>query len=240
VSERIKSLAKQDFISQRNDLDGSKAAPVHESLVVGVCDDLIAEIREAWETAATHRSHSSEMLKELSYLMAAFADEVLIETFKDRMPTGLSGLVERGLFGTMDAGEQVFLNIDRVIGNKSELDVGIAAVYLVALSLGFRGKYFSQGEDSLDQYRRDLSSIALVKIRNQVAARTTVINQNSNSWVLKQFHFRKLWGAVVCLWLVTIVGVTILWNIITSPLHIIVDDLYANGGTLQRSNGVSR
>jgi type IV/VI secretion system ImpK/VasF family protein len=120
--------------------EGGVDAP--DVIFEGVCLDLLQEIRAVSENvAAKNRMLSAELVSEFSYVLAAWVDELLIRRFSSYFPETYYGYTERTLFGTASAGEKIFEKIDRLVTRKSQGDVALAAVYLVLLSLGFRGQY---------------------------------------------------------------------------------------------------
>jgi type VI secretion system protein ImpK len=115
--------------------------------------------------------YSPELYRELQYIMAALADEVLL--YMTEWPgrgQWKDNLIEVALFETRLAGERVFEHIDALIARGTAANADLAGVYLVALSLGFRGKYRAiHDRAALHQYRRALRQIverhALLQIR---------------------------------------------------------------------------
>lgn len=94
------------------------------------------------------------------YVMAALADEVFI------LDTQWSGrdawelyLLERGLFGTDSAGRRFFDYLEQLLKSRSRtpLTEDLAAVFLIALQLGFKGQYRGgHGAPVLESYREKL------------------------------------------------------------------------------------
>lgn len=105
--------------------------------------------------------YSPELYREAQYVMAALADEVLLYmTEWAGRAQWKDNLVEMALFQTRIAGERVFDHIDALIARGTAANADLAAVYLVALSLGFRGKYRAiRDQTALRQYRRALRQI---------------------------------------------------------------------------------
>src|SRR6185437_3511703 len=105
--------------------------------------------------------YSPELYREAQYLMAALADEVLLYmTEWAGRAQWKDNLIEVALFQTRIAGERVFDHIDALIARGTAANPDLAAAYLVALSLGFRGKYRAiRDQRALRQYRRALRQI---------------------------------------------------------------------------------
>jgi type VI secretion system protein ImpK len=91
------------------------------------------------------------------YIMAAFADEVFIHMDWEGNRTWSSNLLESKLFHSHVAGQRFFEKLETLLSDRNPADRGLAAVYLTALSLGFRGKYQGVNDQGqLREYRNDL------------------------------------------------------------------------------------
>jgi type VI secretion system protein ImpK len=93
--------------------------------------------------------------------MAAFADEVFIHLNWEGKQAWTSNLLESTLFQSHVAGEVFFEKLDQLLCEGNPADKSLAAVYLMALSLGFRGKYHDANDHGrLSEYRRKLFAFA--------------------------------------------------------------------------------
>ncbi len=94
---------------------------------------------------------------EALYVMAAFADDVFINLDWEGKRAWTSNLLEAALFHSHVAGERFFEKLDRLLRERDPADKSLAAVYLNALSLGFRGKYSGVNDHGkLRRYRNEL------------------------------------------------------------------------------------
>jgi type VI secretion system protein ImpK len=94
---------------------------------------------------------------EAQYVMAAFADDVFIHLDWEGRRAWTSNLLESTLFQSHVAGEMVFEKLDRLLRERDPADRSLAAIYLSALSLGFRGKYHGLNDHGkLRRYRHEL------------------------------------------------------------------------------------
>jgi type VI secretion system protein ImpK len=99
----------------------------------------------------------TESYFEAQYVMAAFADEVFIHMDWEGKHSWTSNLLESTLFHSHVAGELFFEKLDRLLRDRDPADKSLAAVYLTALSLGFRGKYHAVNDHGrLRGYRQEL------------------------------------------------------------------------------------
>ncbi|MEQ8603571.1 MAG: DotU family type IV/VI secretion system protein [Marivibrio sp.] len=95
--------------------------------------------------------------KEAQYVMAALADEIFLHLDWPGRTAWREDLLETRLFGSYAAGEKLFQRLDRLLQSGDRVQAELAVVYLLALSLGFRGKYRGAKHDQkLIDYRKQL------------------------------------------------------------------------------------
>lgn len=98
---------------------------------------------------------AAEVYREAQYVMAALADEVFLHLDWDGRSSWR--LLESELFHTHAAGEILFERLDLLLRQRDPVYNDLAAIYLMALSLGFQGKYRGQDDGGrLALYRRQL------------------------------------------------------------------------------------
>jgi type VI secretion system protein ImpK len=113
--------------------------------------------RQALEAVRTGGEVAAALYREAQYVMAAVGDETFLHLDWWGRAAWQSHLLEDRLFGTQVAGERVFQRIDELLRDRDAARRDLAAVYLMALSLGFQGRY--RGTASLarvEAYRREL------------------------------------------------------------------------------------
>ncbi len=95
--------------------------------------------------------------REAQYVMAGLADDVFLNLEWAGREPWKSRLLEYRLFGSKVAGEQIYRKLEKLLAERDPANAELAALYLLALSLGFRGRYRG-AEDAgvLDRYRREL------------------------------------------------------------------------------------
>jgi type VI secretion system protein ImpK len=100
------------------------------------------------------------------YAMAVLADEIFLLDpeleWSGRKPW-LDVLLEEQLFHTRDAGQRFFQHVEQVLHetNRSALHTDLASVFLLALQLGFKGRYRGEhGANVLRDYREQLYRFA--------------------------------------------------------------------------------
>lgn len=97
--------------------------------------------------------------RDAQYIMAALADDIFLNLDWPGRESWKARLLEYRLFGSKVAGEQFYRKLEALLAERDPANAELAALYLLALSLGFRGRY--RGEDEaaiLERYRRELFS----------------------------------------------------------------------------------
>jgi type VI secretion system protein ImpK len=113
--------------------------------------------QQALEATRLGGPASLEFHREAIYVMAALADETFLQLDWEGRDFWLSHLVEAQVFRTHTAGELFFRRVDALLTREDDAAAEIAAVYLFAIGLGFRGKYRSEGfSEGLEAYRGKL------------------------------------------------------------------------------------
>lgn len=113
--------------------------------------------RQALEAGRQGGEAGAGFYRDTQYVLAALADEVFLHLdWWGRGAWGAS-LLEARLFGTQVAGERVFERISQLLRDRDPVQRDLAAVYLMALSLGFQGRY-RESPDAyrLEEFRREL------------------------------------------------------------------------------------
>ena len=114
--------------------------------------------RQALISAQKGGEFAVSYYKEAQYIMAVLTDELFLNLH------GFSGkqywsenLIEARLFGTHDAGDSFFSRLDDFLEKRDPLRRDVAEVYLLALGVGFKGKFQGMPDQrQLDFYRREL------------------------------------------------------------------------------------
>ena len=130
-----------------------ESAEIAQQELLAVLGQQSAEIRGEFGSTAV------AILEQAHYVMAALADETFIhmnwsgrEMWRDRL------LLEAALFGTYRAGDEIFRRIDEVITGRIQNAYEQATIMLMALGLGFEGKYrlVLNGGEKLALHRKRL------------------------------------------------------------------------------------
>jgi type VI secretion system protein ImpK len=113
--------------------------------------------RQALAPRWNGNDYGAEFFREAQYAMAVLADEIFLQLDWEGKEPWKSNLLESKLFHTHVAGELFFQKVDKMLQSRDPVYTDLAAVYLIALGLGFRGKFRGlDGGAQLDRYRRRL------------------------------------------------------------------------------------
>lgn len=95
--------------------------------------------------------------REMQYVMVAFTDEVFLSLSWEGQEYWSDHLLEERLFATHHAGTKFFANIDELLRQRDATRADVAVAFLLALSLGFRGRYHgASGDAEIERYRQQL------------------------------------------------------------------------------------
>ncbi len=165
-----------------------------------------------------------EFHREAVYVMAALTDETFVHLDWEGREYWLSHLFEARFFRTHFAGEGFFTRIDALLRRDDDPAAETATVYLMALALGFRGKYWGQEhEGAIEGYRNRLFFF-IARRDPQIAESLKRLYPESYRHTITPGSPRKLpnprrWvlicGGTVVLWLV---ASQFLWSNLTSDL----------------------
>jgi len=170
-------------------------------------------------------TYGSEFYREAQYVMAALADEVFLQIDWDGKNYWLSNLMESHLFGTHVAGEMFFHRLDRILQDRDPALKDLAAVYFMALSLGFRGRYRGFNDNGLIAlYRQQLyafifqSTPDLTSDTKQLFPEAYQHTQVSHT--RRRLPDTRFWVGVLFIVIVLFIGVShMLWTNLTTPLE---------------------
>ena len=152
-------MQDEDSVQIREaDILAEDAVPGQErsELAPDVIQAHLLELIESQVQAVQRRGDGREQKRftEIQYVMAAMADEVFLSVEWASKEYWSTHLLEERLFGTHDAGSRFFTNLDALLQHRDASRADVLLVYLMALSLGFRGKLRDVSTDSqLAHYR---------------------------------------------------------------------------------------
>ncbi|MCA0369478.1 MAG: DotU family type IV/VI secretion system protein [Proteobacteria bacterium] len=113
--------------------------------------------RQAVEASRMGGEFASAYYREAQFVMGALADEVFLNLHWDGRKYWEDNLLESRLFGTHDAGDLFFKRLETFLAERDPTRKDLAEVYLLALGLGFEGKFRNLNDDGrLTEWRRQL------------------------------------------------------------------------------------
>ncbi|MBV9497127.1 MAG: DotU family type IV/VI secretion system protein [Acidobacteria bacterium] len=114
--------------------------------------------RQALEAGREGGDFGVELYRKAQYAMAALADETFLHLDWIGREAWRQHLLESRLFGSHNAGDQLFDRIDELLRDRDSLHLELARVYLMVLALGFQGKFRGKpgAEEDIASYRRRL------------------------------------------------------------------------------------
>jgi type VI secretion system protein ImpK len=173
-----------------------------------------------WASGAVHEYYTQAL-----YVMFAAADEVFVHLPWSGAAYWGANLLETELFGTRSAGQSVFQRIDRLLERADSKDAELAAVYLTALALGFRGRYGTRSDGgALDRYKQQLYRFIFSKRPDLSDPFRKLLpqcyEQTVTSGAGRKLRSPRVWwwaaAGVVAVWLL---AAQLVWMNMTSPVH---------------------
>ncbi|HEU4433420.1 MAG TPA: DotU family type IV/VI secretion system protein [Pyrinomonadaceae bacterium] len=218
--EKITSLAVRGSI----DAD-PEDSPEQTRLTMAVWQSLIALFRRNAVQILRAAGKPTDNYFEAQYVMAAFADDIFINLDWEGKRAWTSNLLETTLFRSHVAGEMFFEKLDRLLRDRDPADRSLAAVYLNALSLGFRGKYYGVNDHGkLRRYRHELYAFifrqpADLLNESKVAFPDSYVN-NVKKEKSRKLMNPRVWLAVLGVVLITYLAVSHgVWMKLTSRIE---------------------
>jgi type VI secretion system protein ImpK len=231
------SVAVDDYVD--DDWDQSNNA---DEMTLGVWNAMAAYLdQKMYEVKLSASSISHGYLEEMTYIMAAFADEAFLclldwngkRYWRDH-------LMELRLFRSQIAGQQIFKRIDEVIARRDHGAEELCAVYLMLLALGFKGQYLHQPA-AVDTYRN--------KLFDRLQMTNPELRQESRHLIPEAYRHtvtegapvrlpepRKWWLVVAAIFAGWLILSTIAWLQLTRPTRQL---LAVTGRSLDRLTGSS-
>jgi type VI secretion system protein ImpK len=150
--EEVEELRRQVHVPRQIDETSPPVARAREQLAEALRRQRLA--------AGRAQGAALQPLDEAQYVMAATADELFINPDWDGADDWTTRPLEVELFGTRRAGEEIFARIDRLVNGHGPVATEMAAVYLTALELGFKGQYAdADDQPTLDAYEAKLREL---------------------------------------------------------------------------------
>lgn len=210
---RQKERALSLYLSSNNKINNDKYDKEIEGLIVTIQKRLINTIETINNTLIEQSRLSSNNIRDVKYIITILADETFINLNWEGTEIWKLYLLEKNLFKTEIAGDKFFDMADIALNDLNNEEM--AFMYLIALSLGFKGKYrdVENSEEYLNWYKSKLYSIIhFNKERLFYPGRQHLIN-SCYEYTCSEGTDKMLPDTNY--WIVTIVGIIILYIVIS-------------------------
>ena len=191
--------------------------------------------RQQTQLASSQKSAGAKLYQEARYCMVALADEVFLDLEWSGKVEWSCSLLEEKVFHSQSSGDQFFRKLDQLLLEPGPGQVDLAKVYLMALALGFKGKYITGDPDGqLAAYRVRLYNIIFKRdpelFEKQAKAfpqnYANVLGQGDAKWL----PTTKRWQLILAAILFGGVLIThIAWSLLTGPLNKVINEILATG-----------
>lgn len=169
--------------------------------------------------------------REAQYVMAALADETFIHMDWEGRQSWKSNLLEVRLFGTHDAGERIFNKIDVLLKANDPGDAEMAAIYLQALSLGFRGKFRDTDDKGMIAfYHRELFKIIFQRHPDLTNEKRLMLAEpyahTLDHGEKRKIPYFRWWGAMAVLLILAFLATSHgVWQYLTGDIQHVVEKI---------------
>jgi type VI secretion system protein ImpK len=141
-----------------------------EAIAPQAISDTLKTILERMSMDASQKGgeYAASYFEEATFIMSALADEFFLNLTWEGRQYWEDHLLESRLFGTHDAGDIFFKNLDNFLGARDPMRRDLAEVYLLALGLGFQGKYRNTEDGgTLKAYRHQLYIFVIIPLQTR-------------------------------------------------------------------------
>jgi type VI secretion system protein ImpK len=207
--------------------DAGAEAGTLEGTAVGAVSQRLLELleRQAREAGRRGGEPGAAFYREAQYVMAALADEVFLNMEWAGKEAWESNLLEARLFDSHMAGELFFRRLDVLLKDRDAVYRDVAAVYLMALCLGFEGKYRgTRQREELEDYRRQLFAFVFRRQPSLLKGERRLFPQSYDHTVREKAdvrlpHTGRWMAAVAVVSLFYLLVSHGLWRDVTLPLR---------------------
>lgn len=219
--------------SEGNLAEAGKDIPVTTSLIF---QKLISLFEEQEITAGkTGGDFGSTLYKNALFIMSALADEVFLTMDWVGKEAWGKFLLETKFFGSNAGGDIFFIKLDTLLQERDPVYSEIAVMYLLALSLGFRGKFRGVNDKGIiEGYRQQLFSFVFgkkpdLKSEAQYLFPDAYVHTLEKESKVMIPGLKKWYGYLAALIFSILVTSHIVWINMTDDLHLIVQQILGQG-----------
>ncbi|MDR3031017.1 MAG: DotU family type IV/VI secretion system protein [Holosporales bacterium] len=216
---------KTENLEKQNEIEGS---------IVAIQKKLISVIENSVEAMLIRSRITNKMAENAKYIMTTLADEIFINLRWEGAGFWRFSLLEKQIFQSEVAGDKFFSMLDEVMGNMYSVSEEMAFLYLMALSLGFKGRYrdIENANEHISWYKERLYSLLHDKpSRLFYPGRSHLINScyeyaytENNDSLLPDIKFWT-WSAIAIITIYIVVSYCV-WHTITSDISDVLHKIY--------------
>ncbi|MCP4298705.1 MAG: DotU family type IV/VI secretion system protein [Proteobacteria bacterium] len=170
----------------------------------------------------------ANLYNKIRFIMANFCDEVFLNLDWIERDNWSKNLMETRFYKTNSGGELFFRKLDNLLQERDPINSEVALVYLMALAMGFRGKYHGINDDGrIEKYKQQLYSFAFQE-KADLETESRVLVPGAYSKPLKkkpklEIPGLKKWIGFVILLCGLLVGSShLIWTQMTDDIEIAV------------------
>ncbi len=223
----VKEISEGTVAPQPEEGESSEVDRVHfvQVKLIKILEEQVLESRRQGG------EYGVDYYKKAQYVMAALSDEVFLNMNWEGRELWKSNLLEFKFFGTHVAGEVLFKKIEELLKDRDPALIEIAAIYLMALSLGFRGKFKDKDDAGmLDYYRSQLFTF-IFKRNPDLSSESAKLFPETYNYTLDKSEGKRLpylakWVGVIFLIIILfLVGSYTVWDQQTKDLVNIAEEI---------------
>jgi type VI secretion system protein ImpK len=179
--------------------------------------------RQALAVERGGSDYAIKVFAEAQYVMAALADDLFLHLEWVGRDAWQGNLLEAQLFRSHRAGEAIFERLEILLRNRNPVYRGLAEVYLLALGLGFQGRFRGrpEGPERLAVYRQRLFEFIYDR-PPQLAEPGVRLFPQAHANTLDPGESRKL--PYLRPWLWAFAALFLLWALLSLPLWELLTD----------------
>lgn len=218
--------------------DGAAFSPAKRDAAYPVRSRLMGLLeRQIPESRRRGGEYGVGYYRDAQYAMAALADEIFLTEDWPGREDWRNHLLEYEIFGTYTAGETVFERLEGILKERDPADGEMAAVYLMVLALGFRGKFRNADDGGrIEFFRRQLFSFVFQdrpaldredrKLFPEAYAHTLTRDTRE-----RLPYLRRWFALMAIIVLVYLAASAVVWEVFTADLSREVADLIRRFGS---------
>lgn len=172
-----------------------------------------------------------KIYQEALFAMCVYCDEVFLTIPWIGQEAWRNYLLETRYFGTNAGGELFFEHLDKILQERDPVFSEVAQVYLIILSLGFRGKYHGVSDHgAIENYRKEIYSFVYFAQPNLEKKNKTLVPDAYEHTLKKETQIEipglMKWYGLTAGLLVLLMGAShLIWHYISVDLQSIVDTI---------------